>query len=82
MEEGRGRSITPGTPTPTHSLWLKALDMCEHQSEPKLGEPSHEFPGSDGASAFQVNICPYYTESYTLRGSWGMACKDKARESN
>lgn len=65
-----------------HPLRVKELDMCEHQSEPMLGEPSQEFPGSDGASSLEVDICPNNTQSYARSGGWGLEGKDKARESD
>lgn len=47
--------------------------MREYQFEPKLGEPLRGFPGFDGMSHLQGNICPIHTEP--CRGGGGLICR-------
>lgn len=89
VEEGRGRSIAPGAPQPPLAVpWvierptpprLKALGVCEHQSEAELRSSRH----TSSQARLEVNICPVHTltQSYTWSCGRALKSKDKAKES-
>lgn len=87
MEEGRGRSIAPGTPTPTHSpMGEQPTPLTEGIGAQAIGKPSHEFPCSyGGVVPRSEHLSQLHTVLYTegdIR-HWGVAsAEDKARESN